>query len=167
MQIIRPRLHGVLDYVVAATLIAFPIVFDFGAASTAALVIALGGGIGLAVYSALTDYAAGLRALVPWRAHLALDAVAALALGAAPFAFGFGGLAHRLVDRDVRVRGELAVAAAAMGQGGHVGRGGGRPRGVGVDPARELRFGAPRLALDVEQAILDRELQRACGDRFG
>jgi len=94
MQIIHPRLHGALDYTVAAALIAFPIVFDFGAESTAALLISLVAGVGLAVYSALTDYAAGVRRLVPWRVHLALDAVAALGLLAAPFAFGFDGLAR-------------------------------------------------------------------------
>ncbi len=68
--------------------------------------ISVTAGIGLVVYSLLTDYSAGIRNLIPWRAHLALDAAAATALLAAPFVFGFGGLA-----RDFYVTVAIAVLA--------------------------------------------------------
>lgn len=92
MQIISPRLHGILDYAVAAALIAVPLLLDFAAESIAATVVSVAGGVGLVTYSLLTDYSAGIRQLVPWRVHLALDTIAAVALFAAPSALGFGGL---------------------------------------------------------------------------
>jgi hypothetical protein len=94
MRFISPRVHGVLDYAVAAALVAFPLVLGFAASSQAAAVLSIAAGIGLAVYSLLTDYSAGLRSLIPWRVHLTLDAVAAVALLVAPFLFGFGGVAR-------------------------------------------------------------------------
>ena len=48
--------------------------------------------INLLAYSLLTDYSIGARRLISMRAHLVLDAVAALALIAAPLALGFGGV---------------------------------------------------------------------------
>ena len=94
MGFISPRLHGVLDYAVAGALISVPLLWDFAASSLAAAVISVAAGIALIVYSLLTDYSAGIRNLIPWRGHLTLDAVAAVALLAAPFVLGFGGLAR-------------------------------------------------------------------------
>jgi len=83
-----------LDYAVAAALIAVPLVLDFAATSWVATVLSVAAGVGLVIYSLLTDYSAGVRDLIPWRVHLTLDAVAAVVLLAAPFAFGFGGIAR-------------------------------------------------------------------------
>ncbi len=94
MRFISPRFHGLLDYAVAGALIGVPVLLDFAASSVAAAVISVTAGIGLVVYSLLTDYSAGIRNLIPWRAHLALDAAAATALLAAPFVLGFGGVAR-------------------------------------------------------------------------
>jgi hypothetical protein len=91
MKFISPRVHGILDYSVAGVLIGAPLVWGFSDLSVAAAIIAVGGGIGLFVYSLLTDYSAGLRALIPFRLHLTLDTIAAVALLTAPFLFGFGG----------------------------------------------------------------------------
>jgi hypothetical protein len=94
MKFISPKVHGILDYSVAGVLIGAPFLLGFAEASLASAVIAVGGGVGLFVYSLLTDYSAGLRSLIPFRLHLILDAVAATALLAAPFLFGFGGMAR-------------------------------------------------------------------------
>ncbi len=94
MRFISPRFHGVLDYVVAAALIIAPLALGFAATSFASAAISVAAGLGLVVYSLLTDYSAGVRQVIPWRLHLVLDAVAALALLAAPFALGFGGVAR-------------------------------------------------------------------------
>jgi len=94
MRFISPRIHGMLDYAVAAALIAVPLVLGFAASSLIAAALSVAAGVGLAAYSLLTDYSAGLRDLIPWRVHLSLDAVAAVVLLAAPFVFGFGGIAH-------------------------------------------------------------------------
>lgn len=92
MKFISPRAHGFLDYSVAAVLSGAPLAWGFADVSVAAAVIAVAGGLGLFAYSLLTDYSAGLRAVIPFRLHLTLDAIAAVALLAAPFLFGFDGL---------------------------------------------------------------------------
>lgn len=91
MRFISPRVHGALDYGVAAVLIGAPLVRGFAGVSIAAAVIAIGGGLGLLAYSLLTDYSAGVRALIPFRRHLILDTIAALTMLAAPFLLGFEG----------------------------------------------------------------------------
>jgi hypothetical protein len=94
MRFISARFHGFLDYAVAFALIAAPLLLDFAAISVAAAAISVAAGLGLVAYSLVTDYSAGVRDLIPWRVHLALDAVAATALLAAPFALGFSGIAR-------------------------------------------------------------------------
>ncbi len=94
MRFISPRFHGFLDYAVAGALIGAPLLLDFAASSVPAAVISVVAGIGLILYSLLTDYSAGLRSLISWRTHLTLDAVAAAALLSAPFVLGFGGVAR-------------------------------------------------------------------------
>lgn len=94
MKLISPKIHGILDYSVAITLIGAPLLLGFTEASFASAAIAIVGGVGLFVYSLLTDYSVGLRSLIPFRLHLTFDTVAAGALLAAPFLFDFGGLAR-------------------------------------------------------------------------
>jgi len=92
MKLISPKLHGALDYAVASVLVGVPLVLGFSVESVVAAVMAVAAGAGLFVYSLLTDYSAGLRAVIPFRVHLALDAIAAMALVAAPFLLGFAGV---------------------------------------------------------------------------
>jgi hypothetical protein len=94
MKFISPKVHGALDYAVASVLIGAPFVLRFSDLSVAAAVIAVAAGIGLFVYSLLTNYSAGLRALIPFRVHLVLDASAAVALLTVPFLLGFAGTAR-------------------------------------------------------------------------
>ncbi len=91
MRFISQRIHGTLDYAVALALISVPLLLDFAAVSTAAAIVAIAGGIGLVVYSMITDYSAGVRELISFRTHLVLDAIAASALIATPFVVGFAG----------------------------------------------------------------------------
>jgi len=91
MKFISPKVHGALDYAVASVLVVAPLILRFADVSVAAAVIAVGAGIGLFVYSLLTNYSAGLRAVIPFRVHLVLDALAAVALLVVPFLFGFAG----------------------------------------------------------------------------
>ena len=91
MKFISPKVHGALDYSVASVLIGAPFVLRFSDVSVAAAVIAIAAGSGLFVYSLLTAYSAGVRAVIPFRVHLVLDASAAVALLVLPFLFRFGG----------------------------------------------------------------------------
>jgi hypothetical protein len=80
-------LHGVVDYSAGVLLLtAFPKLAGIGGTRSARQVrtaAAIHAG-----YSALTDYPLGLVKLIPFKAHLVLDAVGALALAATPFVTG-------------------------------------------------------------------------------
>ena len=91
MKFISPKLHAILDYAVAIVLIVAPVVLRFSDVSVAATVISAVAGIGLVIYSLLTAYSGGVRALIPFRVHLVLDALAAVALLVVPFLLGFAG----------------------------------------------------------------------------
>jgi hypothetical protein len=88
MKILSTRVHGVLDYLVGALLIAAPWLFDFARAGAETWVpVALGGGAIL--YSLLTDYEAGVYRKIPMKTHLTLDLLSGILLAASPWIFGF------------------------------------------------------------------------------
>jgi hypothetical protein len=80
-------LHGVVDYTAGTFLLtAFPKLAGIGGTRAGRQVrtaAAIHGG-----YSTLTDYPLGIVKLIPYRAHLAIDAIGALALAATPFVTG-------------------------------------------------------------------------------
>jgi hypothetical protein len=80
-------LHGVVDYTAGAFLMtAFPKVAGIEG-TRAARQIRRAGAIH-AGYSTLTDYPLGVVKVLPFQAHLALDAIGAVALAATPFVTG-------------------------------------------------------------------------------
>jgi hypothetical protein len=80
-------LHGVVDYSAGTTLLTlFPRLAGIEGTRSAGQ-IRLAGAIH-AGYSTLTDYPLGVVKLIPYQAHLALDAVGAVALAATPFITG-------------------------------------------------------------------------------
>jgi hypothetical protein len=80
-------LHGVVDYTAATLLVtAFPRLAGIEG-TRAARQIRISGAIHGA-YSMLTDYPLGIVKVLPFRAHLALDALGAVALAATPFITG-------------------------------------------------------------------------------
>ncbi len=90
MRIPRPvdsTLHGVVDYSAGALLLtAFPRLAGIEGTRSARQIrtaAAIHAG-----YSTLTDYPLGVAKVIPFQAHLALDAVGAVALGATPFVTG-------------------------------------------------------------------------------
>jgi hypothetical protein len=84
---IDATLHGATDYSVGGFLLtAFPKVAGIeGTRSAGQIRVA---GAFHAGYSTLTDYPLGVVKLIPFKVHLALDAVGALALAAVPFITG-------------------------------------------------------------------------------
>jgi hypothetical protein len=80
-------LHGVVDYSAGALLLtAFPRIAGI-AGTRSARQIRTAGAIH-AGYSTLTDYPLGVVKALPYKVHLAMDAVGALALAATPFVTG-------------------------------------------------------------------------------
>src|SRR3954454_15934963 len=84
---VSPQVHGVLDYPLAAILIAGPLVLDFD--YTAATVIALVFGAGAAVLAVATAWPTGIVKVIPPLLHGYADTVVTLALIVLPFAVGF------------------------------------------------------------------------------
>jgi len=84
---IDATLHGVTDYSAGTLLVtAFPRLVGIEG-TPAGRQIRTAGAIH-AGYSTLTDYPLGIVKLIPFRAHLAIDAIGAVALAAAPFVSG-------------------------------------------------------------------------------
>jgi hypothetical protein len=80
-------LHGVVDYSAGALLLtAFPKLAGIGG-TRAARQIRTSAAIH-AAYSTVTDYPLGMVKLLPFKAHLVLDAVGAVALAVTPFVTG-------------------------------------------------------------------------------
>ncbi len=89
LRFISPRIHGILDYVAAVGLIAYPVLLGF---SGIALWFSVAAGCGLIGYSLVTDYAYSLAGAFSFRMHLLLDTIAGTAFIAAIFVCGFEGL---------------------------------------------------------------------------
>jgi hypothetical protein len=90
MRMPRPidsTLHGVTDYTLAA-LLTTVLPRAAGVEGTESAMQMRIAGAAHAAYSTVTDYPLGLVKLVPYKVHLALDAVGAVAVGALPFITG-------------------------------------------------------------------------------
>src|SRR5918993_2760717 len=110
MQKMPTHVHGVVDYVVGATLAILPRALGWSGAPARLLE---GAGVGAIAYSLLTNYELGVVRVLPMKAHLALDALSGgMLIGAAAM----------LDDEDDDVRATLAgiglfeIAAALTSQ---------------------------------------------------
>jgi hypothetical protein len=81
--------HGILDYLVGALLIAAPWIFGFADNGGPKMWIPIILGASAIVYSVLTNYEWGAIHAIPMPAHLALDFVSGVFLAASPWLFGF------------------------------------------------------------------------------
>jgi hypothetical protein len=84
---IPPQVHGVLDYPLAAVLIAGPLAIDFD--YKAATVIALLFGGGAAILAVGTNWATGIVKVIPPLIHGYVDVIVTVALIILPFCVGF------------------------------------------------------------------------------
>jgi hypothetical protein len=110
MQKMPTHVHGVVDYVVGATLALLPRALGWSGAPARLLE---GAGAGAIAYSMLTNYELGVVRVLPMKAHLALDALSGgMLIGAAAM----------LDDEEDDVRATLAgiglfeIAAALTSQ---------------------------------------------------
>lgn len=87
-MLIPRSLHALIDYIYGIVLIGIPYFLGFAWQEPARMVF-WAFGFGAILYSLLTDYRLGLLKLIPFRIHLLLDLLAALALLASPWLLGF------------------------------------------------------------------------------
>ena len=91
MLMITSRLHGIIDYIVGVALIAAPWLFGFAdfdnfpAATWTPIVI----GCAILGMSLLTNYEFSIAKIIPLRAHLAMDFIAAVFLAASPWLLNY------------------------------------------------------------------------------
>ena len=95
IRFVPTSVHGIFDYIGGILLIAAPFVFGYYNLGGIAVILPIVLGIGLILYSLLTNYERGVPALkfIPMPVHLILDFVASALLAASPFLFGFYNLA--------------------------------------------------------------------------
>jgi hypothetical protein len=84
---IDSTLHGVTDYTLG-TLLMTVLPKAAGVEGTESATQMRMTGAAHAAYSTLTDYPLGIVKLIPYKVHLAIDAVGAIAVGALPFITG-------------------------------------------------------------------------------
>ncbi|WP_339655792.1 SPW repeat protein [uncultured Salegentibacter sp.] len=84
---IRPKVHGYLDYLIGSLLIIIPLLFLDNYYLPAWIL--LGFGIGTILYSILTDYEMGIAGLISFKLHLIIDIIIGLFLAFSPWVFGF------------------------------------------------------------------------------
>lgn len=88
MKIISTRMHGVLDYLVSAFLIASPWIFGF-ANGDIEMWLPIIIGVATIIMSLFTDYELGVVKMLGWRMHLMMDTLTGLLLAISPWLFGF------------------------------------------------------------------------------
>jgi hypothetical protein len=140
-------LHGVVDYNMGALLLtAFPKLAGIEGTRSARQ-IRLAGAIH-AGYSALTDYPLGIVRALPYKAHLGLDAVGAVALAATPFITG----QYRRGTRQWLPHVALCVAELSSllisdptGRGDYHGNVEAVQKANSIDPESKVRGGGPAV----------------------
>ena len=90
MKLISSRVHGYLDYIVGALLVATPWLFGFARGGAETWVFIAQGTLAI-LYSLLTNYELGVVRILSMRVHLVLDLAASLFLAFSPWIFGFSG----------------------------------------------------------------------------
>lgn len=94
MKFLNSTLHGLGDYAAAAVLIVAPFVIGLKEQSAVAHWASIASGVGLILYSLITDYAFSVAKIISFKVHLVLDALAGVALIALALVLGLEGLAN-------------------------------------------------------------------------
>jgi hypothetical protein len=107
---LSPAMHGTLDYLLASTLIAAPIVLHFHNDTAKVFVLALGGAAG--VLAVGTRWSRGIVRVLPPIVHGLADVGATVALIVAPFVLGYS--SHTLATVFCVAAGAGGLAATLM-----------------------------------------------------
>jgi len=152
---IDSTLHGVVDYNAGLMLTTVFPKFTGIEGTRSARQIRTAGAVH-AGYSMLTNYPLGLVKAIPFRAHLALDAIGAIALGAAPFVTGQHRLGRRhWVPQVALCAFELASLAMTdpTGKGEFHGDVEAVRKANQEDPHRKIHEGPPAVRRPTESVV--------------
>lgn len=92
VRFVTRKIHALLDYPVAASLMAMPFLLGLGQSHPLALWLSVGTGVAALVLTLLTDHETGVVRVLPYSFHLAVDFAVGIVFAAAPIAFRFSGL---------------------------------------------------------------------------
>lgn len=109
MKVISTKVHGIMDYLMGITLIAAPWLLNFnreGAETWIPVVL----GVGVILYSLVTDYELSISKKISMRTHLTLDVLSGVFLAVSPWIFGF----NEYVYLPHVILGLLEIAAGVM-----------------------------------------------------
>ena len=110
MRFLPTSVHGVIDYVAGIVILVLPWIFDWEDSAKVIMTIL---GLGVILYSLLTDYELGVARVIPMPTHLLLDALGGIVLIVAPFIFGIDDTTTRTV---MIILGILEVGASLITQ---------------------------------------------------
>jgi len=91
-RFVTKNVHAYLDYPVAALLMGAPLLLGLGASHPAARWLGVATGVAALVLTLFTDHKTGVVRVLPYKAHVAVDALVGALFVVAPIALGFGGL---------------------------------------------------------------------------
>lgn len=89
---ITKQIHAYLDYPVALALMVLPFVLGLGESTPAAIYLSVGTGIAALILTLLTDHQTGVFRVIPYKMHLVVDFLVAVAFILAPFILSMKGL---------------------------------------------------------------------------
>jgi len=115
MKFLTVKLHGLGDYAAAAVLIVAPYFLGLNEQSMIAHWASIAGGVGLIIYSLLTDYTYSIAKIIPFKVHLVFDSLAGLVLIALAFVLKLEGIAQ--IYMIVMGAGVLLVVAVTKTEG--------------------------------------------------
>lgn len=84
--------HAYLDYPVALGLMAAPFLLQLGSSHPLALWLSVVTGVAAFALTIFTDHKLGVFRVIPYWAHVAVDALVGVTFAIAPFVIGFSGI---------------------------------------------------------------------------
>jgi hypothetical protein len=92
VRFVTQKLHAMLDYPVAISLMAMPFLLGLGESTPLALWLSVGTGVAAFILTLLTDHETGVFRVLPYSFHLAVDFAVGVVFLIAPIAFDSTGI---------------------------------------------------------------------------
>jgi len=92
VRFVTQKIHAMLDYPVAISLMAMPFLLGLGESAPLALWLSVGTGVAAFILTLLTDHETGVFRVLPYSFHLAVDFAVGVVFLIAPIAFDFAGV---------------------------------------------------------------------------
>ncbi len=92
IRFVTQQIHAMLDYPVAISLMAMPLLLDLGESTPLARWLSIGTGVAAFVLTLLTNHETGVIRVLPYSLHLAVDFAVGVVFAIAPITFGFTGI---------------------------------------------------------------------------